>query len=105
LGVNIRQTHWLGLLVAIALATAAVLVVGPVAFIALSAPQITQHLVKANGISLLCTALMGAFLLLASDIITLLLPTSSRLPVGVITAAVGGIYLMSLLYAKVRKTK
>ncbi|EIR66704.1 fecCD transport family protein [Yersinia pestis PY-64] len=48
---------------------------------------------------------MGAFLLLASDIITLLLPTSSRLPVGVITAAVGGIYLMSLLYAKVRKTK
>ncbi len=105
LGVNIRQTHWLGLLVAIALATAAVLVVGPVAFIALSAPQITQHLVKTNGISLLCTALMGAFLLLASDIITLLLPTSSRLPVGVITAAVGGIYLMSLLYAKVRKTK
>lgn len=40
LGVNIRQTHWLGLLVAIALATAAVLVVGPVAFIALSAPRL-----------------------------------------------------------------
>ncbi|CNL58830.1 putative iron-siderophore transport system%2C membrane permease [Yersinia aldovae] len=105
LGVNVGLTHLLSLLLAIALATAAVLVVGPVAFIALSAPQITRHLLRSKGITLLCTALMGALLLLASDIITLLLPTPSRLPVGVITAAVGGIYLMYLLYAEVRRIK
>ncbi|MBS9431487.1 FecCD family ABC transporter permease [Photorhabdus hainanensis] len=105
LGVPVRTIQLMSLLLAVLLASMAVLVVGPVAFIALSAPQIARRLVRAKGAALFCSALVGALLLLASDLITLLLPTSARLPAGVITAGVGGVYLMYLLYAELRRTK
>lgn len=101
-GVPLRRVLVLSIVLALLLATASVLVVGPVAFIALSAPQIARRLVQAKGATLFCTALTGALLLLFSDLVTLLLPTSARLPVGVITAAVGGIYLMYLLYGEMK---
>lgn len=105
IGINTRLVQWFSLLLAVILATSAVLVVGPVAFIALSAPQISKHITRAKGANLLCCAFMGALMLLVSYIITLLLPTPSRLPVGVITAAIGGVYLMYLLYAEIRRIK
>ncbi|NDK99057.1 FecCD family ABC transporter permease [Photorhabdus bodei] len=105
LGVPVRIIQLMSLSLAVILASMAVLVVGPVAFIALSAPQIARRLVRAKGTALFCSALVGALLLLASDLMTLLLPTSARLPIGVITAGVGGVYLMYLLYAELRRTK
>lgn len=101
-GIPLRRVLVLSVATALLLATASVLVVGPVAFIALSAPQIARRLVRAQGASLFCTALTGALLLLFSDLMTLLLPTVTRLPVGILTAAVGGIYLMYLLYAEMK---
>lgn len=103
-GVPVRSIQAISLILAVLLSSMAILVVGPVAFIALSAPQIARRLIRARGAALCCSALIGALLLLASDLITLLLPTSARLPVGVVTAGIGGIYLMYLLYAELRST-
>ncbi|MBI6548399.1 FecCD family ABC transporter permease [Xenorhabdus lircayensis] len=105
LGVPVRLIQIASVLLAVTFATMSVLVVGPVAFIALSAPQIARRLVRNKGSALFCTALVGALLMLVSDLITLILPTSARLPVGVITAVVGGVYLMYLLYAELRRTR
>ncbi|MDC9580203.1 iron chelate uptake ABC transporter family permease subunit [Xenorhabdus sp. PR6a] len=105
LGVPVRLIQIVSILLAVTFATMSVLVVGPVAFIALSAPQIARRLVRNKGSALFCTALVGALLMLVSDLMTLLLPTTARLPVGVITAMVGGVYLMYLLYAELRRTR
>ncbi|MDX7988363.1 iron ABC transporter permease [Xenorhabdus sp. 12] len=105
LGVPVRLIQIASILLAVVFATMSVLVVGPVAFVALSAPQIARRLVRNKGAALFCTALVGALLMLASDLITLMLPTSARLPVGVITAVLGGVYLMYLLYAELRRTR
>ncbi|MGT0150622.1 iron chelate uptake ABC transporter family permease subunit [Vibrio metschnikovii] len=48
-------------------------------------------------LALLRSALIGALLLLGADTLTLLLPSNQRLPVGVLTALIGGLYLALLL--------
>jgi iron complex transport system permease protein len=90
-------------LVAIGLATAAVSVAGPVAFIALTAPQIARRLTRSAGPNLVLSALMGAFLLTLADLLTQQSPFAVQLPVGVLTAVIGGIYLGYLLVAQWKK--
>nr|WP_269329121.1 iron chelate uptake ABC transporter family permease subunit [Kineosporia babensis] len=73
-----------------ALVTAAA---GPISFVALAAPQIARRLVRGPGLALVPSALVGALVLLASDVL------AQRLgfPVGVVTATLGGAYLAWLL--------
>ena len=92
----------LSLLIAVGLVSVATAVVGPVAFIALAAPQVARRLARTPFLSLTLSALVGAFLLLASDVIAQhLLPVS--LPVGVVTVSVGGIYLVLTLTQEIRR--
>ncbi|KPC88038.1 hypothetical protein ADL27_41730, partial [Streptomyces sp. NRRL F-6602] len=51
----------------VALSAAAVSVSGPIAFIALTAPQIARRLTRGSGPHLLLSALTGALLLVAAD--------------------------------------
>lgn len=78
-------------------------VAGPIAFIALSAPQIGRRLAGAAGVPLLPAALTGAVLLLAADLVAQMLLAPVALPVGVITTAIGGCYLIWLLAKEVRR--
>ncbi|MFU8945334.1 FecCD family ABC transporter permease [Mycetocola zhadangensis] len=103
LGARSTSARALSILVAIGLATAAVSVAGPVAFIALVAPQIARRLSRSAGPNILASALMGAFLLSFADLLTQQLPFAVTLPVGVLTAVLGGIYLGYLLIAQWRK--
>jgi iron complex transport system permease protein len=73
-----------------AIVTAAV---GPISFIALAAPQIALRLTKGTGVQLWPVMLTGACVLALADLIAQLV----RLPVGVVTVSVGGIYLVWLL--------
>jgi iron complex transport system permease protein len=86
-----------GLLVtAVALIALAVSVAGPIAFVALVAGPIANRLLGPATGGILAAALVGAALLLASDLVaTQLLPVS--LPTGVVTGAVGAPYLLWLL--------
>lgn len=78
-------------------------VAGPVVFVALAAPQIGRRLVGAAGTPLLPAALTGAVLLLASDLVAQLAFKPVTLPVGVVTTAVGGLYLIWLLSKEVKR--
>ncbi|MEU4805431.1 iron chelate uptake ABC transporter family permease subunit [Actinosynnema sp. NPDC023587] len=78
-------------------------VAGPIAFIALAAPQIGRRLAGAPGIPVLPAALTGAVLLLGADLTAQALLAPVALPVGVISTAIGGCYLMWLLAKEVRR--
>ncbi|CAM5240016.1 Iron-enterobactin transporter permease OS=Streptomyces microflavus OX=1919 GN=fepG_1 PE=3 SV=1 [Streptomyces microflavus] len=73
--------------------------VGPIAFIALAAPQIAQRLTRSSTtLRIAPAALTGAAVLVAADFIA----QRVDLPVGVVTVCVGGAYLAWLLARQYR---
>jgi len=87
-----------------ALATgAAVAHVGLVAFIGLMAPHLVRALCKPTHRWLLpLSALAGGVLLLAADVLARWLLAPKELPVGVVTAILGGGYLLALMQGRAR---
>ncbi|MFV0285930.1 MAG: iron chelate uptake ABC transporter family permease subunit, partial [Demequina sp.] len=75
-----------------------------IAFIALAAPQIARRLSASPGVAISTSAAVGAVLLLASDIVAQRLFAPTQLPVGIVTVAVGGTYLIWLLIREARKS-
>lgn len=82
-----------------ALATAcAVAQAGLIGFVGLVAPHLVRRaLVLAHGPLLALSALAGAALLVWADVASRLLISPEELPVGVLTAVLGGAYLLLLL--------
>ena len=103
LGVRVERARLQYLVVGVVLVAVATAAVGPISFVALAAPQLARRLSGAAGVGLVASAAMGAVLLLVSDLAaqTVLAPT--QLPVGAVTVCVGGLYLVWLLIAQVRK--
>lgn len=96
LGVRHSRVRAVLLLCAVLLAAAAVSAAGPVPFVALVAPQVAMRLARCPTPPLVASGLVGAVLLIGADLIArAALPVT--LPVGVVTAAVGGPFLVYLL--------
>lgn len=87
------------LVVVIALATgAAVAQTGLIAFVGLAAPHLVRSLIKTtHGRLMLLASLMGGTLLMAADTLARGLMAPQELPVGVLTAVLGGGYLLWLM--------
>ena len=102
LGVPVARAR-LVLVVAMALATGtAVAQAGLVAFVGLVAPHIVRRLVVVSHSGLLAlSALAGAVLLAAADVAARTVVVPQELPVGLLTAVLGGAYLLLLLRRKV----
>jgi iron complex transport system permease protein len=97
LGVRLGRVR-LGLAaLGVVLAAMATGAAGPVDFVALLAPQIARRMTRTAQIPLLCSALSGAFIVVAADLLARKLFAPTELPVGVLTAAVGAPYLIYLL--------
>jgi iron complex transport system permease protein len=84
----------------ISLATgAAVAHIGLVAFVGLAAPHLVRSLVRCtHAWRLLLSALMGGALLVLADVMARVLFAPQELPVGVLTAVLGGGYLLWRVY-------
>lgn len=101
-GVRLTRERAILIGLAVALVSAVTAVAGPIAFIALAAPQIARRLTHSPGIPLVATGLVGGLLLLASDLVAQhLIPLT--VPVGVVTVVVGGLYLTQLLLRERRR--
>ena len=97
LGLRLNRIR-LGLaLLGVTLAACATGAGGPVDFVALMAPQIAVRLTRTAQLPLLCSALTGAVVTVAADLLARRLLSPTELPVGVVTALVGAPYLMWLL--------
>ncbi|WP_414930676.1 FecCD family ABC transporter permease [Streptomyces sp. SHP 1-2] len=94
LGVHARRTRLLATLTGVALTALVTATVGPIAFVALAAPQIARRLTRScTTLRIVPAALTGAALLVAAD----LAAQRAEVPVGVVTVSVGGVYLVWLL--------
>jgi len=94
-----------GVLVAVlALATgAAVAQTGLIAFVGLASPHLVRSIVKSTHARLLVlSALMGGLLLMAADVLARWIIAPQELPVGVLTAVLGGSYLLWLMHRRRR---
>ncbi|MEU8616470.1 iron chelate uptake ABC transporter family permease subunit [Streptomyces sp. NPDC048623] len=97
LGVRLGRVR-LGLVaVGVVLASVATGVAGPVDFVALLAPQTARRVTRTAQIPLLCSALLGAVVVVLADTLGRRLFAPTELPVGVLTAAVGAPYLIWLI--------
>jgi iron complex transport system permease protein len=98
LGLHLPYVRLL-LVVLMALATgSAVAQSGLVAFVGLVAPHLVRRcVVVTHGALLALSALAGGVLLLAADVAARTVIAPQELPVGVLTAVVGGVFLMVLL--------
>lgn len=87
------------LVVVLALATGtAVAQTGLIAFVGLAAPHLVRAVVKStHGLLMLLASLAGGVLLMAADILARWLVAPQELPVGVLTAVLGGGYLLWLM--------
>ena len=93
------QSARLTLVVLMALATgSAVAQVGLVAFVGLVAPHLVRRsVVVTHGPLLWLSALAGGALLLAADVAARVVLAPRELPVGLLTAVFGGVYLLVLM--------
>lgn len=103
LGSGAARTRTAAIVLAVLLAAAAVAVAGPISFVALTAPHIARRLTRAPGPNLAVSALVGAMILVSADLAAQQLPFLDGLPVGIVTAGVGGVYLGHLLIVEWRR--
>ena len=98
LGLNLPPVR-AGLIALLALATGtAVCQTGLIAFVGLASPHLVRSIIKVtHSWLLLLSSLMGGVLLLSADLAAKWLIAPQELPVGPITAVLGGLYLLWLM--------
>lgn len=101
-GVAVAPTRAAMVLVGVALTGIATAIAGPVAFIALSAPHIARRLARVPGFAPALAALTGGALLAAADW-TAQHALPVPLPVGIVTAGLGGGHFLWLLLREARQ--
>ena len=103
LGARTARTRTLAIVLSVIAAAGAVTAAGPISFVALTAPQIARRATRSPGANLVASALTGALILVVADLAVQQLAWADGLPVGVLTAGVGGIYLGYLLIREWKK--
>ncbi|MBG2875422.1 iron chelate uptake ABC transporter family permease subunit [Proteus alimentorum] len=102
LGVHVGRVRWIMIFSAVLLASLATASAGPIAFVALAAPQLVIRLSHSGKLPIVGSALMGSLLLLSADVLSQSLPINITMPVGLMTGVIGGLYLLWLLTRKQR---
>lgn len=100
-GLRVEPARLAVVVLGVALIATVTAVAGPIAFVALAAPQIARRLAGSAGLPLVASALTGGVVLLAADVVAQQLPTA--LPVGVVTVVLGGVYLLALIVQEARR--
>jgi iron complex transport system permease protein len=102
LGVRVERVRMVLMVSAVLLTAGATAAVGPVGFVALTAPQLARRLTRSPGPNLVPAMCMGATLLIVADLVSQRAFGADQLPVGVVTGVLGGAYLLWLLVTERR---
>ena len=97
LGIRLRQARYLALATSVALTGLAVAVAGPVGLVALLGPEIARALAGYRGVPLVGSVLAGALVMALADLAGRMIFAPLELPVGIVTAVIGGPYLLWIL--------
>lgn len=93
LGIGVERTRLAMTVLGVALTAVVTAVAGPIAFVALVAPQVAHRIVRAPGPDVASAGIMGAVLLLAADFAG----QRADISVGLVTVVLGGAYFAWLL--------
>ena len=104
LGVSVNAYRVAALFIGVLLVSLATATTGPIAFVALAAPHIAKTLARSGGGGFTSAALMGALMVLGSDLIGRFAVPGRIIQVGVVTGAIGGLYLIYLIYLERKKS-
>lgn len=97
LGVPPSTVRIVAVIAAVLLTSVTCAFVGPIAFIALCAPAIARPLLGHGAVGIGTSAAVGAFLLTSADLVAQFALPGYSLPVGVVTGAIGAVFLLWLL--------
>ena len=97
LGARSERSRMILMFAGVMLMALATALAGPIAFVALVAPHLIKRITRTVGVAVAGSALMGAFLTLASDLIARRIFAPNELAIGVVTGSLGGVYLIALL--------
>ncbi|MDR3613884.1 MAG: iron ABC transporter permease [Candidatus Obscuribacterales bacterium] len=99
LGLDVSRVQWALLAIAVLLCATAVCVSGLVGFVGLIAPHMARRLFgNDERLHIICSAMLGASLVLASDLAARTLMGGQELPLGTLLAIVGGPFFLWLIY-------
>ncbi|WP_256436270.1 Fe(3+)-hydroxamate ABC transporter permease FhuB [Brevibacillus sp. RS1.1] len=106
LGLKVRMTRLSVAVIAVLLASAAVASVGAVGFIGLLAPHAARMLVGPHHRrAVVVSAMLGAVLLAASDLLGRIVMIPKDIPAGVVVALLGAPYLFLLMFRSNRSSQ
>jgi iron complex transport system permease protein len=102
LGERVDRSRVQLLVLAVVLAASATAAAGPIRFVALVTPQVSLRLTGGSRPPLIASAVAGALLVVAGDLVARVL-LGGEVPVGVVTVVLGAPYLLYLLVRRTRK--
>ena len=105
LGVRPVRLRLAAMVVGVVLLAITIAAAGPIAFIALAAPQIARRLWRSGPMPFAASAMIGAVLLVFSDILAMRLFAPTMLPTGLVTIGIGGLYLAWMLSGANRRRR
>ena len=97
LGLPVKRSVNLLVAAAVWLVAVAISVAGPIGFLALIAPQLARRFWHTPGTAMWHSALMGAAILVLADFVAARALAPFQIPVGLVTGAIGGLYMLWLL--------
>ncbi|BBI72676.2 iron ABC transporter permease [Vreelandella aquamarina] len=97
LGTAVKARRLQVLLLSVVLTALAVAVAGPVGLVALIGPEIARSLSSARHVPILAATLAGALVMVLADLAGRTLFAPIEIPVGIVTAVVGGPWLLWIL--------
>ncbi|MGB5981965.1 MAG: iron ABC transporter permease [Nonlabens sp.] len=102
LGINIKQTRWIIIIITSLLAGSITAFAGPIAFIGLAVPHLSRLLLPEINHKVLIpmVMLLGAALLLFCDLIAQLPFSSYSIPINAVTSILGAPLVIWLIYKK-----
>lgn len=104
LGIRPGTVRWVTVASAVLLTAVTCAFAGPISFVALCAPAIARPLLGHGSIGVGASAAVGAALLTAADLVAQYALPGVSLPVGVVTGAIGAVFLLWLLAASKGRT-
>jgi iron complex transport system permease protein len=105
LGIELNRVRWMMCIGMGLLVGASVAVTGIIGFVGLVVPHLLRPLVGARPSALLVpSAIGGAALVLAGDVVVRLLPGGTELQLGVMMSLIGAPFFFVLLYSQRRRT-
>jgi iron complex transport system permease protein len=97
LGLPVGRVRIAVIAVAVVTAGLAIAAAGPLGLVALIAPEIARKAAGPRSVAVVGSALAGALVVLVADLLGRTVAAPLELPVGIITAVVGGPYLLWML--------